>query len=259
PVDAEWMTMDQAQARGALAFFDEKYGEQVRVITMGPASMELCGGTHVARTGNIGLFKIVEETGIAAGVRRITALTGQEAVNHVQRQEDQIGRIAGLLKGARDEAADRVGELSDRARELEKEVERLKSKLASAASGDLLDNVQEIGGIKVLTASLEGQDPKSLRQTVDQLKQKMGSGVIVLGVPNKAEGKVNLIAGVTDDLTDRIKAGDVVNQVAQQVGGKGGGRPDMAQAGGKEPEKLGEALDSLPAYIRSLTEGVEAQ
>jgi alanyl-tRNA synthetase len=258
PVDAEWMTMDQAQARGALAFFDEKYGEQVRVITMGPASMELCGGTHVSRTGNIGLFKIVEETGIAAGVRRITALTGQEAVNHVQRQEDQIGRIAGLLKGSRDEAADRVGELVERSRDLEKEVERLKSKLASAASGDLLDNVQEVAGISLLTASLEGQDPKSLRQTVDQLKQKMGSGVIVLGVPNKEQGKVNLIAGVTSDLTDRIAAGDVVNHVAQQVGGKGGGRPDMAQAGGKEPEKLGEALDSVAEFVRSQTAGAEA-
>jgi alanyl-tRNA synthetase len=258
PVDAEWMTMDQAQARGALAFFDEKYGEQVRVITMGPASMELCGGTHVSRTGNIGLFKIVEETGIAAGVRRITALTGQEAVNYVQRQEDQIGRIAGLLKGSRDDAAERVGELVERSRDLEKEVERLKSKLAAAASGDLLDNVQEVAGIPLLTASLEGQDPKSLRQTVDQLKQKMGSGVIVLGVPNKEQGKVNLIAGVTSDLTDRIAAGDVVNHVAQQVGGKGGGRPDMAQAGGKEPEKLGEALDSVAEFVRSQPAGAEA-
>jgi len=228
------------------------------VITMGPASMELCGGTHVSRTGNIGLFKIVEETGIAAGVRRITALTGQEAVNYVQRQEDQIGRIAGLLKGSRDDAADRVGELVERSRDLEKEVERLKSKLAAAASGDLLDNVQEVAGIPLLTASLEGQDPKSLRQTVDQLKQKMGSGVIVLGVPNKEQGKVNLIAGVTSDLTDRIAAGDVVNHVAQQVGGKGGGRPDMAQAGGKEPEKLGEALDSVAEFVRSQTAGAEA-
>ncbi|MFA9461921.1 alanine--tRNA ligase [Thiohalorhabdus methylotrophus] len=248
-VSADWMTLDQAQGKGAIAFFDEKYGEQVRVITMGSASMELCGGTHVSRTGNIGLFKIVEETGIAAGVRRIEALTGQEAINHVQAQEDQIGRIAGMLKGTRSDAGDRVAELVERSRDLEKEVERLKSKLATAASGDLLDNVREIGGIKVLAAALEGQDPKSLRQTVDQLKQKLGSGVIVLGVPDPEKGKVSLIAGVTDDLTDRFSAGDLVNQVAEGVGGKGGGRADMAQAGGKEPEKLDSALERVGEYV----------
>ncbi|MFP4616091.1 MAG: alanine--tRNA ligase [Thiohalorhabdus sp.] len=250
-VSADWMTLDQAQAQGAIAFFDEKYGEQVRVITMGPASMELCGGTHVSRTGNIGLFKIVEETGIAAGVRRITALTGQEALNYVQGQEDQIGRIAGLLKGTRADADERVAELAERSRDLEKEVERLKSKLATAASGDLLDRVQEVGGIKVLAAALEGQDPKSLRQTVDQLKQKLGSGVIVLGVPDPEKGKVSLIAGVTDDLTDRFSAGDLVNRVAEGVGGKGGGRADMAQAGGKEPENLEAALERVPEYVES--------
>ncbi|KPV40570.1 alanyl-tRNA synthetase [Thiohalorhabdus denitrificans] len=250
-VSADWMTLDQAQAKGAIAFFDEKYGEQVRVITMGPASMELCGGTHVSRTGNISLFKIVEETGIAAGVRRITALTGQEALNYVQGQEDQIGRIAGLLKGTRADADERVAELVERSRDLEKEVERLKSKLATAASGDLLDRVQEVGGTKVLAAALEGQDPKSLRQTVDQLKQKLGSGVIVLGVPDPEKGKVSLIAGVTDDLTDRFSAGDLVNRVAEGVGGKGGGRADMAQAGGKDPENLEAALERVPEYVES--------
>jgi len=248
-VDADWMTLDQAQAKGAIAFFDEKYGDEVRVITMGPASMELCGGTHVARTGNIGLFKIVEETGIAAGVRRIEALTGQEAINHVQRQEDQLGRIAGQLKGTAETAADRVEDLLDSHRGLEKQVEQLKSKLASAQSGDLLDNVREVGGIRVLAASLEGQDPKSLRQTVDQLKQKLGSGVIVLGVPDHDAGKVSLIAGVTDDLTGKLSAGDLINQVAEAVGGKGGGRPDMAQAGGKEPDKLDAALEKAAAYV----------
>jgi len=248
-VDADWMTLDQAQAQGAIAFFDEKYGDEVRVITMGPASMELCGGTHVARTGNIGLFKIVEETGIAAGVRRIEALTGQEAINHVQRQEDQLGRIAGQLKGTAETAADRVEDLLDSHRGLEKQVEQLKSKLASAQSGDLLDNVREVGGIQVLAASLEGQDPKSLRQTVDQLKQKLGSGVIVLGVPDHDAGKVSLIAGVTDDLTGKLSAGDLINQVAEAVGGKGGGRPDMAQAGGKEPDKLDAALEKAAAYV----------
>ncbi|MEF8792046.1 alanine--tRNA ligase [Thiohalorhabdus sp.] len=251
-VAADWMTLDQAQAKGAIAFFDEKYGEEVRVISMGPASMELCGGTHVSRTGNIGLFKIVEETGIAAGVRRVEALTGQEALNHVQRQEDQLGRIAGQLKGTEDTAAERVEELVASQRDLEKQVEQLKSKLASAQSGDLLDDVQEVGGIQVLAASLEGQDPKSLRQTVDQLKNKMGSGVIVLGVPDREAGKVSLIAGVTSDLTDRIAAGDLVNHVAEKVGGKGGGRPDMAQAGGKEPDKLDAALERVSDYVEGL-------
>jgi len=251
-VEADWMSLDQAQAKGAIAFFDEKYGDEVRVITMGPASMELCGGTHVSRTGNIGLFKIVEETGIAAGVRRIEALTGQEAVNHVQRQEDQLARIAGQLKGTEETAAERVEELVANQRDLEKQVDQLKSKLASAQSGDLLDDVQEVGGIKVLAASLEGQDPKSLRQTVDQLKNKMGSGVIVLGVPDREAGKVSLIAGVTSDLTDRIAAGDLVNHVAEKVGGKGGGRPDMAQAGGKEPDKLDAALEGVSEYLEGL-------
>ncbi len=249
PVQADWMTLQQAQDDGAIAFFDEKYGDQVRVISMGRVSKELCGGTHVSRTGNIGLFKIVEETGIAAGVRRIEALTGQEAVSHTQSQDDRLQAIGAQLKGTLEDAPDRVADLVADYRELEKEVERLKSKLAAAASSDLLDQVHEVGGIPVLAARLDGQDPKSLRQTVDQLKQKMGSGVIVLGVPDREAGKVSLIAGVTDDLTDRIPAGELISQVAEMIGGKGGGRPDMAQAGGKDPDRLDEALERVSDVV----------
>jgi alanyl-tRNA synthetase len=257
-VSAEVMPMDEARQRGALALFDEKYGDDVRVLTMGAASMELCGGTHVDRTGNIGLFKIVEESGVAAGVRRIEAMTGQGALAHVQETDDRLAAIGAQLKGGPEEAVERVEALVERNRELEKELERLKSKLASAKSQDLASQATEVAGIPVLAAALEGQDPKSLRQTVDQLKQRLGSGVVVLGVPDPDQGKVSLIAGVTDDLTDRLSAGDIVNHVAQGVGGKGGGRPDMAQAGGKEPDKLDGALDSVASYVGGLLEGAGA-
>ncbi len=248
-VASEWMAMEQARAQGALAFFNEKYGDEVRVIDMGPVSKELCGGTHVSRTGDIGLFKVIEESGVAAGVRRIEALTGQAALEYIEAEEEQLATISDLVKGDFGETANRVEALVGRTRELEKELERFKAKLATAHSIDLLNKVKEVGGISVLTASLEGQDPKSLRQTVDQLKQRLGSGVIVLGVPLWEEGKVNLIAGVTKDLTGRIKAGDLINRVAQQVGGKGGGRPDMAQAGGKNPENLDAALASVEEFV----------
>ncbi len=248
PVETRIMEPEAAIAQGAMALFGEKYGEKVRVLSMGDFSVELCGGTHVSRTGEIGLFKILGETGIASGVRRIEATTGQHALDYVREQERRLSEIAGMLKTDREKAVERVQQLLDRNRSLEKEIERLKGKLASSQGDELASQAVDIGGIKVLAAQLEGVDPKALRETVDQLKNKLGSAVIVLGTAR--EGKVSLVAGVTKDLTDRFKAGEIVNLVAQQVGGKGGGRPDMAQAGGNQPEKLPEALQNAVAEIR---------
>ncbi len=248
PVETRVMAPQEAIAQGAMALFGEKYGDKVRVLSMGDFSVELCGGTHVSRTGEIGLFKIIGETGIASGVRRIEAMTGQHALDYVRAQERRLTEIAGLLKADREKVVDRVRQLLERNRSLEKEIERLEGKLASAQGDELASQAIEIGDIKVLVARLEGVDPKALRETVDQLKNKLGRAVIVLGTVRS--GKVALVAGVSKDLTDRIKAGEVVNLVAQGVGGKGGGRPDMAQAGGNQPEKLPEALQSAIEYIR---------
>ncbi len=248
PVETRIMEPEAAIAQGAMALFGEKYGEKVRVLSMGDFSVELCGGTHVSRTGEIGLFKILGETGIASGVRRIEATTGQHALDYVREQERRLGEIAGLLKTEREKAVERVQQLLERNRTLEKEIERLKGKLASSQGDELASQAIDVGGIKVLAARLEGVDPKALRETVDQLKNKLGSAIIVLGTDR--EGKVSLVAGVTRDLTDRFKAGEIVNLVARQVGGKGGGRPDMAQAGGNEPEKLPEALQNAIEEIR---------
>lgn len=248
PVETRVMAPQEAIAQGAMALFGEKYGEKVRVLSMGDFSVELCGGTHVARTGEIGLFKIVGETGIASGVRRIEAMTGQHALDYVREQERRLGEIAGLLKTDREKAVERVRQLLERNRSLEKEIERLEGKLASAQGDELASQAIAIGDIKVLAARLDGVDPKALRETVDQLKNKLGQAVIVLGTVRG--GKVALVAGVSKALTDRIKAGEVVNVVARGVGGKGGGRPDMAQAGGNQPEKLPEALQSAIEYIR---------
>src|SRR5699024_1153808 len=212
---------------GALAFFDEKYGDDVRVLRFGDFSMELCGGTHVDRVGDIGLFKIVSETGISAGVRRIEAVAGRVAVEWLQNLDRTLRAASSQLKTGPEQLSERIGQLLGRSRELEKELERLKGKLASAAGSDLASQAVDVEGVKLIAARLEGADPNGLRDTVDQLRNKLGSGVIVLGTA--AGGGVRLVAGVTKDLTGKIKAGELVNHVAGQVGGKGGGRPDFAQ------------------------------
>ena len=247
-VETRIMALEDAKAAGAMALFGEKYEEQVRVLRMGDFSIELCGGTHVRATGDIGLFKIVSEGGIASGVRRIEAVTGARAVARVQQMEDVLLDIAGLLKSGVDEVEEKARALVEKNRGLEKELERLKAKLASAAGSDLAGQAVEVGSAKVLAATLEGADVKTLRDTLDQLKNKLGSAVIVLAAVN--QGKVNLVAGVTKDLTDKVKAGDLVKMVAEQVGGRGGGRPDMAQAGGSQPENLPQALALVEPWAR---------
>ncbi|MCP5141664.1 MAG: alanine--tRNA ligase [Gammaproteobacteria bacterium] len=243
------MAKDDAIAAGAMALFGEKYGDEVRVISIGDFSTELCGGCHVDRAGDIGLFKILGESGVAAGVRRVEAVTGRNAVDHVEANEERLDRMAGLLKAGRDDVEGKVGQLIERARKLEKELDALKAKLASSAGSDLVSQAIDIAGIKVLAARLEGVDPKSLRDTVDQLKNKLGTAAVVLAAV--ADGKVSLAAGVSKDATDRIKAGDLVNSVATQVGGKGGGRPDMAMAGGTDPSNLDGALAGVAAWVQA--------
>ena len=258
-VTKEVMAMDAAKQKGAMALFGEKYGSEVRVVTMGRGtpddesadfSIELCGGTHVNRTGDIGLFKILAETGIAAGVRRIEAVTGQAAVMLVQEQEARLRQVAGTVKSGMDKVVDRVEQLTSTNRQLEKELAQLKAKLASSAGTDLASQAEEINGIKVLAAIVEGVDSKALRDTTDQLKNKLGSAIVVLGTA--ADGKVSLVAGVTKDLTGRVKAGEIVNEAAKIVGGKGGGRPDMAMAGGNTPESLPEAISQVKQYLASI-------
>jgi alanyl-tRNA synthetase len=234
---------------GAMSLFGEKYDDTVRVLTIGGEfSVELCGGTHVPRAGDIGLFKILSETGIAAGVRRIEAVTGAGALQWVERVQSRLDNVAALLKADADSIESRLEQLVDRSRKLEKEVAQLKGKLASSAGDDMAGEAQDIGGIKVLARLLEGADPKSLRDTVDQLKNKLGTAAVVLATVE--DTRISLVAGVTKDSTSRIKAGDLINFVAQQVGGKGGGRPDMAQAGGGDPDKLDAALASVPDWVR---------
>ncbi|WP_299314670.1 alanine--tRNA ligase [uncultured Halomonas sp.] len=247
----EQMTLEQAKAKGAAALFEAKYADSVRVLTIGADdfSIELCGGTHVARSGDIGCFHIVSEQGIAAGVRRIEAITGEGALAWFREQEARLNRIGERLKAKPEQVEERVDSLVERNRALEKELERLKAKLASAAGSDMLSQAAEVAGVKVLATRLEGVSGKELRGMLDQLKNKLGSGIIVLGVADQAAGKVSLIAGVTDDLTGRVKAGELVNHVAGQVGGKGGGRADMAQAGGSDVAALPGALESVPAWV----------
>jgi alanyl-tRNA synthetase len=249
--ETKLMDFDAAVAEGAMALFGEKYEDQVRVLRIGDFSTELCGGTHARRAGDIGLFKIVSEGGVAAGVRRIEAVTGQGAYDYVVATEQKLREVAGLLRGSRDDVDDKVRQLIERARRLEKEVAQLKEKIASGGgTRDLAAEAKSIGdaGVKLVAASIEGADAAALRNTVDQLKSKLGSGVIVLGSPAGAD-KVTLIAGVTNDLTGRVKAGEIVNYVAKQVGGKGGGRADLAQAGGTQPANLQPALDSLADWL----------
>jgi len=244
------MAYDAAVAAGAVALFGEKYGDTVRVLNFGDFSTELCGGTHVGRTGDIGVFKIVSEGGVAAGVRRIEAVTGEGALGYLNAGEAVLRELGGLVRGGRDEVVEKVGALLERARRLEREVDALKARLASGEGADLAAGAVEIGGARVVAARLDGLDAKALRAAVDQLKDKLGSAVIVLGGAD-ADGKVTLVAGVTADLTGRLKAGEVVAAAAAKVGGKGGGRPDFAQAGGADAAGLPAALALVPEWVRA--------
>lgn len=247
-VATQLMSLDQAKASGAMALFGEKYADQVRVLSMGDFSTELCGGTHVNAVGDIGLFKITAESGIAAGVRRIEAITGQRAVEWMEADEERVQRIAEMIKSGRDEIEDKLEQILVRNRKLEKELEQLKGKLASAAGTDLAAGAVSVGEVKVLAANLDGADAKSLRETMDQLKNKLGTAVILLAATTG--GKVSLVAGVTKDLTAQMKAGDLVKLAAEKVDGKGGGRPDMAQAGGSNPAALPQALEIVEPWVR---------
>jgi alanyl-tRNA synthetase len=246
---AEEMDIESARETGAMMLFGEKYGDTVRVLRIGSESVELCGGIHVQRAGDIGLFKITMETGVAAGVRRIEAVTGEKAMQRFQQDEKQLDQIAQLLKSGREDVLQKVEQLQLTQRKLEKELEQIKGKLASQAGGDLASQAVEIKGIQVLAAQLDGADVKTLRETVDQLKNKLGQAAIVLA--STQGGKISIIAGVTKQETSRLRAGDLVNAVALQCGGKGGGRPDMAQAGGNDPEKLSSALLSVPEWVEN--------
>ncbi|WP_124983215.1 alanine--tRNA ligase [Ralstonia solanacearum] len=244
---AQIMGFDDAVKNGAMALFGEKYGDEVRVLSIG-TSKELCGGTHVAHTGDIGLFKIVGESGVAAGIRRVEAITGDNVLHYLQTLDTRINEAAAALRAQPSELTQRIGQVQDQVKTLEKELERLKSKLAASQGDELVSQAVDVAGIKVLAAKLDGADAKTLRETMDKLKDKLKTAAIVLG--SVTEGKVALIAGVTADATGKIKAGELVNFVAQQVGGKGGGRPDMAQAGGTEPDKLPQALAGVTAWVQ---------
>jgi alanyl-tRNA synthetase len=241
------MQIDAAKEKGAMALFGEKYDDEVRVVSMGPFSIELCGGTHVSRTGDIGLCKIISEAGIAAGIRRVEAVTGMAAIEYLHQTDNTVNTVASLLKGEASSLVEKVEQTLSRNKTLERELRQLKEKMASQQGSDLTKQVTEIAGVKCLIANLESVDPKSLRGMIDELKNKLGSVVIMLAAVN--DDKVSLIAGVTKDLIGKVKAGDLVNHVASQVGGKGGGRPDMAQAGGTQPENVDTALASVSAFL----------
>ncbi len=247
PVVTRVLPIEEAIKTGATAVFDEKYGDRVRVVQMGDYSMELCGGTHIQRTGDIGFLKILHESAVAAGVRRIEAVTGREAVNHARQVENELRKAATLIKANPSELSDRVEKLIKNQRELEKELDTLKSRLAAKDSADLLSQTKEIKGIKVLTAAVNAPDAKTLRDFGDKLRDRLQSGIILIG--SKAEGKAMLLCLVTKDLTDRYSAGNIIREIAPIVGGKGGGRPDMAQAGGPNPDNLEQALKRLEEMI----------
>ena len=247
-VETREMSADEAIAAGATALFGEKYGERVRVVNMGDFSMELCGGTHTAAAGDIGLFKIIQEAGIAAGVRRIEAATGTRALNLIQQQDDSIVRMAGLVKSDRPQLEDRLVRMVERQKELERELSILESRLKAGQADDIMDQIEEIGGVKLLAAEVDSTDGKGLREMADKLRDKLDSGVVAIGCPH--EGKVNLLVAVTADLTNRLHAGKLVAALAAEVGGRGGGRPDLAQAGGSQPDKLAAALSKVPDLIR---------
>ncbi|WP_221252582.1 alanine--tRNA ligase [Desulfuromonas versatilis] len=252
-VETEEMETEKAISAGATALFGEKYGEAVRVVRVGDFSMELCGGTHVHAAGDIGLFKILQETGIAAGVRRIEAVTGARALELVQHQEEAVGRIAALIKSDRNLIETRLQKMLERQRELERELESLQSRLNANAAGDLLSGVKDVAGVKVLAARIEGGDAKGLRELADQLRDKLGSGLVVLGCAE--QGRANLLVGLTKDLAGRLHAGQIIKPLAEMVGGKGGGRPDLAQAGGSRPEQLSQALDSVAELVAGMLAG----
>ena len=241
------MNIEEAKKAGAMALFGEKYDDDVRVVSMGDFSMELCGGTHVRATGDIGLFRIINETGIASGVRRIEVLTGAAAINYTQQQQKMLDQLAAEFKTDRDSVGEKVAQLQHKNKELERDKEQLQQKLAQQAGGGLVNQATDIAGIKVIVAALEDTDAKALRGLVDDLKNQLSSGIVLLGTAQA--NKVSLIAGVTKDLTAKVKAGELVNQAANVVGGKGGGRPDMAQAGGSQPENLSEALATATTWL----------
>ncbi|EJZ0646506.1 alanine--tRNA ligase [Escherichia coli] len=247
PIETNIMDLEAAKAKGAMALFGEKYDERVRVLSMGDFSTELCGGTHASRTGDIGLFRIISESGTAAGVRRIEAVTGEGAIATVHADSDRLNEVAHLLKGDSNNLADKVCSVLERTRQLEKELQQLKEQAAAQESANLSSKAIDVNGVKLLVSELIGVEPKMLRTMVDDLKNQLGSTIIVLATV--AEGKVSLIAGVSKDVTDRVKAGELIGMVAQQVGGKGGGRPDMAQAGGTDAAALPAALASVKGWV----------
>lgn len=247
PIETNIMDLEAAKAKGAMALFGEKYDERVRVLSMGDFSTELCGGTHASRTGDIGLFRIISESGTAAGVRRIEAVTGEGAIATVHADSDRLSEVAHLLKGDSNNLADKVRSVLERTRQLEKELQQLKEQAAAQESANLSSKAIDVNGVKLLVSELSGVEPKMLRTMVDDLKNQLGSTIIVLATV--AEGKVSLIAGVSKDVTDRVKAGELIGIVAQQVGGKGGGRPDMAQAGGTDAAALPAALASVKGWV----------
>ena len=247
PIETNIMDLEAAKAKGAMALFGEKYDERVRVLSMGDFSTELCGGTHASRTGDIGLFRIISESGTAAGVRRIEAVTGEGAIATVNADSDRLSEVAHLLKGDSNNLADKVRSVLERTRQLEKELQQLKEQAAAQESANLSSKAIDVNGVKLLVSELSGVEPKMLRTMVDDLKNQLGSTIIVLATV--AEGKVSLIAGVSKDVTDRVKAGELIGMVAQQVGGKGGGRPDMAQAGGTDAAALPAALASVKGWV----------
>ncbi|HAI2042941.1 alanyl-tRNA synthetase [Escherichia coli] len=247
PIETNIMDLEAAKAKGAMALFGEKYDERVRVLSMGDFSTELCGGTHASRTGDIGLFRIISESGTAAGVRRIEAVTGEGAIATVHADSDRLNEVAHLLKGDSNNLADKVRSVLERTRQLEKELQQLKEQAAAQESANLSSKAIDVNGVKLLVSELSGVEPKMLRTMVDDLKNQLGSTIIVLATV--AEGKVSLIAGVSKDVTDRVKAGELIDMVAQQVGGKGGGRPDMAQAGGTDAAALPAALASVKGWV----------
>ncbi len=244
------MAYDDALKAGALAFFGDKYGDRVRVVRMGDFSVELCGGTHISRTGDVGMFKLEAESGVAAGVRRIEAVTGQGALETIRKREKILEEIGAQL-GARDGAAvERLEKLLAREKELEKKLRAMEQKMASGAGAAADDEkVQEVGGVKVVTRKLDGVDPRMMREIADRMRQKHGSAVVALG-SDLGDGKVALLVAVTADLTSKIKAGDIIKNIAPIVGGTGGGRPDLAQAGGRDASKLDEALAKVVTLVR---------
>jgi alanyl-tRNA synthetase len=247
-VSIEEVSYDEAIRRGALAFFGDKYGDRVRVVKIGDFSTELCGGTHVRASGEIGVFKLHSEGGIAAGVRRVEAFTGQGALNLIHNYEQRLKEIGNLVRGSADDAVDKVKKLLERQKELEKEVEKLRSQFEKDQIPELLAKQTSVNGTKVLISHVEGADAKQLRDVADQLKEKLGAAVIVLA--SAGEASVNLVASVAHELTRQYHAGNIIKELAAMVGGGGGGRPDFAQAGGKEPAQLGKALKRAEELIR---------